>query len=114
MNFSVLGMVLILTVGGLIILVGLTIDTLAGFLCRKTNYRNREWECESVLNLHKAVYGTTGFQLDAGDEVPHILVPLAHSSRATGEQPQQEQETQHMEVVEVAKENHTVTSNEVV
>ncbi|KAH9204414.1 hypothetical protein DL95DRAFT_496441 [Leptodontidium sp. 2 PMI_412] len=75
-NFSVLGIGLILGLGGLIIVVGLTIDVAVGFLRpQKSRFRKDEWEMEEVLALHIAAYAGLGLWDDSStNELPPSTV----------------------------------------
>jgi hypothetical protein len=76
MNFSVLGIVLILTIGGLIIIAGLCVDTVVGWLrkkYRKDEWKSQQWNAEETLALQRAAYEGLGLWGD-GQEVPSSLV----------------------------------------
>jgi hypothetical protein len=64
-SFSVLGMGIILVVGGLLILVGLCIDIVAGWLTpRSRQFMKEEWEAEDTLALHQAAYAGLDFGIE--------------------------------------------------
>lgn len=61
-NFSVLGMSLIIGLGSIIIIVGLTIDSCVGS-CRRykaLQYKKEQWDAENTLALHRAAYARLG------------------------------------------------------
>ncbi|TID15568.1 hypothetical protein E6O75_ATG07896 [Venturia nashicola] len=61
-NFSVLGLIIILALGGLIIIVGSSIDTLVGWMrTRSARYKRDQWELEETLELHRAAYEALSF-----------------------------------------------------
>jgi hypothetical protein len=56
-SFSVLGMCLILALGGLIIILGMSLDAIVGRLRpAKTRYMSEQWDLEETLALHRAAY----------------------------------------------------------
>ncbi|PYH79582.1 hypothetical protein BO82DRAFT_385077 [Aspergillus uvarum CBS 121591] len=57
-NFSVLGLALTVGVCGLIILVGLSVDSVVGWLRGngRWRYMREQWAVEETLNLHRAAY----------------------------------------------------------
>lgn len=57
-SFSVLGIALILVIGGFLILLGMLVDTVAGWLPvnHKTEHRRRQWILEEKLQLQRAAY----------------------------------------------------------
>lgn len=88
MNFSVLGVVLIVLIGGFIIFLGVTIDTIVGWLCLgRTQYKTENWEKEETSNLLTAVYAKLGYRLDDGAKLPHVshsYAPPNGHSETTG------------------------------
>lgn len=76
MNFSLLGVVLILIIGGIIIITGLCVDTATGWAREKYGrkvWKAQQWSAEETLALQRAAYeglGLWGF----GKEVPSSLV----------------------------------------
>jgi hypothetical protein len=81
-NFSVLGMALILTVGGLIIVLGLTIDTVVGWVRRgRTRYLKDQWMAEETLELHKAAYSSLGLWVESGADMPSSSFLLKNRSQ---------------------------------
>jgi len=81
MNFSVLGVVLIVSIGGVIIFLGVTIDKIVGWFCRgQTRYKTENWEKEETLNVLAAAYTKLGYQLDDGATLPHLSHAYAHSN----------------------------------
>jgi hypothetical protein len=70
----VLGLIIILAVGGLIIVVGLSIDSIAGLMrSRKGKYKKEQWEMEETLELHRAAYVGMGFGIDDGELPPSTI-----------------------------------------
>lgn len=70
-NFSILGMALIIAIGGSIILIGLTIDTVVGWTrSAESRYKSDQWEREDSLSLHKAAYLGFGLWRDDGFHLP--------------------------------------------
>jgi hypothetical protein len=76
MSFSVLGMALIFALGGLIILVGFTVDLVTTKYGRpQSKYKREEWEAEEMLALHKTAYVAGGYwEDDSNEELPPIIV----------------------------------------
>lgn len=63
MNFSTLGIVIILVIGGLIIITSLVLDTLIGFMQRKWNlrdYQRVQWALDEKLQLQRLAYEEAG------------------------------------------------------
>lgn len=63
MNFSTLGVVIILIVGGLLITTSLILDTLVGFIQRKRNmrdYQRVQWALDEKLQLQRLAYEEAG------------------------------------------------------
>lgn len=57
LNFSVLGVALIIAMGGMIIVVGTSVDTVVGwFRSVRTRYMKEQWDLEGTLALHKSSY----------------------------------------------------------
>jgi hypothetical protein len=75
-NFSILGIGLILGLGGLFIVIGLTIDVAVGFLSpQNCRFRKDEWELEEILALHKSAYAGLGLWDDSSKtELPPSTV----------------------------------------
>ncbi|OJJ50131.1 hypothetical protein ASPZODRAFT_59289 [Penicilliopsis zonata CBS 506.65] len=70
-SLSILGMAVILIVGGIIIIIGFSIDTVVGWFQRgHSRYRREQWLAEETLELHGVAYRVAGFPLDAGGEFP--------------------------------------------
>ncbi|KAJ5153401.1 uncharacterized protein N7482_009879 [Penicillium canariense] len=66
-NFSILGLAVTLMLCGIIVIIGLTIDTVVGWLRRgKSRYMRDQWEMEETLALQKAAY--VGMDLWREDE----------------------------------------------
>ncbi|RAQ41928.1 hypothetical protein AFGD_001158 [Aspergillus flavus] len=69
-SLSVLGMGLILALGGVIIILGLFLDSCVGMLQRgKRAYLREQWQTEETLGLHGAAYRALGISTNWGDEV---------------------------------------------
>jgi hypothetical protein len=80
-SLSVLGMGIILGLGGLIIILGLFLDTLVGRFQRgKRGYLREQWETEETLVLHKSAYRALGVSTNWADEVPPSSVFAGLSS----------------------------------
>jgi hypothetical protein len=75
MSFSVLGMVLILVLGGLMIIVGWTVDLAAAKISNQhKRYKHEEWEAEETMALHKTGYVASGYSPDSTNgELPPII-----------------------------------------
>ncbi|GFF34148.1 hypothetical protein IFM46972_04136 [Aspergillus udagawae] len=79
-NFSILGLALTLVICGLIVIIGLTVDTVVGWLrLGKTRYKRDQWGVEETLALHKAAYINQGLWRDNGEKMPPSSVLLNHS-----------------------------------
>jgi hypothetical protein len=64
-SFSVLGIALILALGGLIIVMGLTVDMVAGkFGPESSKFKNEQWDNEETLALLRTVYVASGMGRD--------------------------------------------------
>jgi hypothetical protein len=73
-NFSVLGLIIILAIGGLIIVIGLSIDSIVGLVrSRKGKYKKEQWEVEETLELHRAAYAGMGFETGEGELPPSTI-----------------------------------------
>lgn len=62
-NFSTLGIVIILVIGGLLITTSLILDTLVGFIQRKWNmhdYQRVQWALDEKLQLQRLAYEEAG------------------------------------------------------
>ncbi|KAI9868264.1 MAG: hypothetical protein M1830_005684 [Pleopsidium flavum] len=62
-NFSTLGIVIILVIGGLLIITSLVLDTLVGFIQRKWNmrdYQRVQWALDEKLQLQRLAYEEAG------------------------------------------------------
>ena len=61
-SFSILGLALIIAVGGIIILVGLFVDTVGSVVQRlmRRDWRDMQWRLEEMLQLHRAAYDGAG------------------------------------------------------
>ncbi|GFF64340.1 hypothetical protein IFM47457_06188 [Aspergillus lentulus] len=82
-NFSILGLALALIVCGLIVIFGLTVDAVVGWLRRgKTVYKRDQWAVEETLALHKAAYTNLGLWRDNGEEMPSSSILLSNSTQA--------------------------------
>jgi hypothetical protein len=80
-NFSILGLALTLVICGLIVIIGLTVDTVVGWLrLGKTRYKRDQWGVEETLALHKAAYINLGLWRDNGEEMPPSSILLNHSA----------------------------------
>jgi hypothetical protein len=80
-NFSILGLALTLVICGLIVIIGLSVDTVVGWLrCGKTRYKRDQWVVEETLALHKAAYTNLGLWRDNGEEMPPSSILLSHSA----------------------------------
>jgi hypothetical protein len=94
-SFSVLGIALILALGGLIIVTGLTVDTIAAsFGPESSKFRREQWDAEETLALHSSLYAANGLGSDGLDEqLPPVTALLrgrkgttdTENQRATGE-----------------------------
>jgi hypothetical protein len=72
-SFSVLGIALILSVGGVIIVMGLTIDVVVvKNRLERSEYRRGQWDAEETLALHKAVYTANGLE----SESEELFLPI--------------------------------------
>ena len=81
LNFSVLGMILILVFGGVIMLLGVYIDVIVAWLRRPSSkYKSLEWNYDNVLELQRALHATYGQSPNEDGIMPHYSVPLAYSS----------------------------------
>ncbi|KAE8383096.1 hypothetical protein BDV26DRAFT_287882 [Aspergillus bertholletiae] len=70
-SLSILGMGLILALGGVIIILGLFLDTAVGLLQRgRWAHLREQWQTEETLGLHRAAYQALGVSTDWSDEVP--------------------------------------------
>lgn len=73
MNFSVLGLTIILALGGLIIVIGMSIDTIVGLLRTRTRrYKKEQWDAEETLELHRAAYAGLGYGIE-GEMPPSTI-----------------------------------------
>jgi hypothetical protein len=71
MNFSVLGLVLVLVLGGVIILLGLSTDTVVGWIRTRKGrkvWKAEQWHNEETLALQKAANERAGLWKDGGNE----------------------------------------------
>jgi hypothetical protein len=71
-SFSVLGIILIIVIGGLIIIIGSSIDSLGSWIRRRTHnkeWMTQQWESEEVLKLHKAAYVNLGLWKDDSEKL---------------------------------------------
>lgn len=70
-SFSILGLSLIIGLGGIIILVGFTIDSIVGWLqSPKARYKADQWHLEENIQLHKAAYKGFGIWREDGLDLP--------------------------------------------
>lgn len=70
-SFSILGLSLIIGLGGIIILVGFTIDSIVGWLqSPKARYKADQWHIEENIQLHKAAYKGFGIWREDGLDLP--------------------------------------------
>jgi hypothetical protein len=60
-NFSVLGIAIIIAVGGVIILLGASIDTIVGWLQSKNNPRRLQWRADSKFQIQRMAYEGAGW-----------------------------------------------------
>jgi hypothetical protein len=82
-NFSLLGLALTPIVCGLIVIIGLTVDTVVGWLRRgKTVYKRDQWAVEETLALHKAAYTNLGLWRDNAEEMPSSSILLTNSAQS--------------------------------
>jgi hypothetical protein len=82
-NFSILGLIITILLCGIIVIVGLTVDTAVGWLRRgKSRFMRDQWEVEDTLALHKAAYLGLGLWRDDEDGMPPSSVLLNPSSQA--------------------------------
>jgi hypothetical protein len=63
LSFSILGISLILGLGGVIIVLGMMIDSVVGWLHsgHKSEYRSTQWALEDKLQLQRVAYEGSGF-----------------------------------------------------
>jgi hypothetical protein len=76
MSFSMVGLVLVFVLGGLIIILGWTIEPLfKKFRREKSKYKQNTWEAQETLELHKGVYVANGYNPDDGTttQLPPII-----------------------------------------
>lgn len=82
-NFSILGLIITILLCGIIVIVGLTVDTAVGWLRRgKSRFMRDQWEVEDTLALHKAAYLGLDLWRDDEDGMPPSSVLLNPSSQA--------------------------------
>ena len=76
---------MILAIGGVIIILGLFLDTCVGVLQRgKWAYLREQWQTEETSGLHGAAYRALGVSTNWGDEVPPSSVFQGLNSAADG------------------------------
>jgi hypothetical protein len=84
-SFSVLGIALILALGGLIIVVGLTVDVIAAkFGLESSRFKREQWDVEETLALHRTVYVASGLGNDGLDEQLPPITALSHGKGSKG------------------------------
>lgn len=87
MNFSTLGIVIILIVGGLLISTSLVLDSLVGFIQRKRNmrdYQRVQWALDEKLQLQRLAYEEAGMGTWSGGTA---VVPVTRFGETFGMPP---------------------------
>ena len=79
-SFSILGLALVLSIGGFIIVLGMAVDTVVGWLHigSKFKYRQNQWVLEQTLQLQRAAY--EGFNVGGTWERKLFAVPTTAGS----------------------------------
>jgi hypothetical protein len=86
-NFSTLGIIIILLIGGLLIATSLVLDTLVGFVQRKRNlrdYQRVQWALNEKLQLQRLAYEEAGMGTWSGGT---DLVPVTKPGETFGMPP---------------------------
>jgi hypothetical protein len=80
----VLGLSLILALGGLIIVLGVTVDLIAArFGPESSKFRREQWDAEETLALHRSLYIANGLGSDGLDEELPPITALPSASKGT-------------------------------
>jgi hypothetical protein len=77
LSFSVLGLTIVLAVGGLIIVLGLSVDTLGEWLRKvqkKNEWRTKQWNEEDTLQILRGGYQDLGLWGDGTEPMPPLTV----------------------------------------
>lgn len=77
-SFSILGLALIIALSGIIIIVGIIIDMIGGWIERslRRGWRDVQWRLEETLQLHRGAYsaeGMKGIWEESLDAVPRTV-----------------------------------------
>jgi hypothetical protein len=91
-SFSILGLSLIIALGGVIILVGIFVDMIGGWVERllRRGWRDVQWRLEETLQLQRGAYGAAGMKgiweesLDAVPRTVQRNVQMPASSELWG------------------------------